>query len=186
MKHTRIHSNFPTAAFPWIFSQRKLSEHFDGAICKQRLGPFLQGWYEWFSQQPGGVDSRGARADLSAILVMPQEDMSEVEALHAAIRRELYALSTQTHTTDFVDLSCRYMLRCVRRHPVSYGPGSTVSFGVVRQQHPESESEAAEPNDKRPKLHASGHRLYLMRNMQKTLGVRTNGLWFRIRGSSCT
>ena len=60
-KHTRLHTNFPIEAFPWVFSQKNLSEHFDEITCKQRLGPFLQSWYEWFVTQPGGVDSRGAR-----------------------------------------------------------------------------------------------------------------------------
>jgi hypothetical protein len=161
MKHTRIHSNFPVAAFPWVFSERNLPEHFDGVISKQQLGPFLEGWYNWYVNTPGGVDSRGARADLASILVMTQEDMAEIEANHAAIRRELYVLSTQTHTQHFLELSSRYMLRCVRRHPASYGTGKHERIGIQRQPNAAASSDAAGPPEKRPKLYASGYRSYL-------------------------
>ena len=50
-----------------------------------------------------------------------QEDKSEIEAIYASIRRELFILSTQTHSVDFLELSDRHALRCVRRHPVPYG-----------------------------------------------------------------
>ena len=47
--------------------------------------------------------------------------MAEIEAIHAAIRRELVVLSTQAKTLDFMELSDRHVLRCARRHPIHYG-----------------------------------------------------------------
>ena len=96
----------------------------------------------------GGLGGRAARADLEATLILLQEDMTEIESIHASIRRELSVLSTQTHAMDFLELSDRHVLRCVRRHPVSYGVAPHHVVGVEVDEPP-TESSDAEPNAKR-------------------------------------
>ena len=64
------------------------------------------------------------------MVILTQEDMAEIEAIHASIRRELFVLSTQVCTLDFLELSDRHVMRCVRRHPSSYGVALHTAFGL--------------------------------------------------------
>jgi hypothetical protein len=119
-KHVRVHSAFPYTAFKWLASPIGLQAEYDRIGCKQVLGSWLKGWCEYWTRN-GGLDSRGAAADLTAIIILLQDEMGEIEANHASIRRELVVLSTQTHSCGFLELSERFVLRCCRRNPEKYG-----------------------------------------------------------------
>ena len=119
-KHTDVHLHFPSIAFLWLMAETSLFEQYNQAQCKDRLGHFFEAWCAYWHER-GLRGSRAVRADLESILVLMQEDKSEIEAIYASIRRELFILSTQTHSVDFLELSDRHALRCMRRHPVSYG-----------------------------------------------------------------
>ena len=45
------------------------------------------------------MDCRAAKADVQCIVILLQEDMTDIEAMHASIRRELFVIST--HTNNF-------------------------------------------------------------------------------------
>ena len=95
------------------------------------MGHFLKKWCEYWKTW-GMLHSRNARADLESILILLQSDMAEIESIHASIRRELYVLSTQTSSVQFLELSDRHVLRCARRHPVSYGVAKHNDVGIDR------------------------------------------------------
>ena len=107
------------------------------------------------------MDSREARADLISILVLSQEDNTDIEAIHASIRRELTVLSTQTKTMDFGELSDRHVLRCGRRASDSYGVKLHCDVGIAAAVG--GESDDTEPDTKRAKKHmyAGAYRQYV-------------------------
>ena len=88
-----------------------------------------------------GLNSRACRADLEATIILLQDNMAEIEALHASIRRELNVLSTQTHSLDFLELSDRFVLRTFRRHPAAYGVKAPKDIGFHAQSDGEDEGE---------------------------------------------
>ena len=112
--------NFPWLSFLWLISPLPLSEQYNSVSCKDRLGHWFKSWCAYWVAR-GDLDSRAARADLEGTLILLQEDMAEIEAIHAAIRRELVVLSTQSKTLGFMELSDRHELRCARTHPIHYG-----------------------------------------------------------------
>ena len=130
-KHTRVHSKFPTQAFTWLGSAHGLQSEYDRHLCKKVLGPWFEAFCDFWMKH-GGLDSRGCQADLAATSVLLQEDMGEIEANHASIRRELMLLSTQTNACDFMDLSDRFVLRCCRRQPESYGVRPVKATGMFK------------------------------------------------------
>ena len=128
--------------------------------CKDRLGHWFKGWCTYWDRR-GELGSRAARADLEAVLILLQEDMAEIEAKHAATRRELYVLSTQTNTSDFLELSDRHVLRTVRRQPGTYGvaPHRNVGIDVAAAATDESSDSDGEPDTKRQRT--GGYRHWL-------------------------
>ena len=106
-----------------------LADQYANVACKDRLGHFFKSRCELWDNR-GELNSRSAKADLEGILILVQEDMAEIESIHAAIRRELFVLSTQSHAMNFLELSDRHVLRCVRRHPVSYGVSKHLDVGI--------------------------------------------------------
>ena len=115
-KHMRVHSKGPFTGFLWLGSPHGLKAEYDRHTCKQVLGSWLEAWCAYWARN-GGLDTRGATADLTAAVVLLQEDMGESEAGHASIRRELVLLSNQVRACDFLEVSDRFVLRCCRRHP---------------------------------------------------------------------
>lgn len=105
-KHTDVRLNCPFIAFQWVMGDTSLLDQYNQVTCTDRLGHFLEAWCAYWHDQ-GRLDSRAARAGLESILVLMQEDITEIETTHATIRRELYVLSTQTHSVDFLELSDR-------------------------------------------------------------------------------
>jgi hypothetical protein len=124
-----------------------MQTEYDKVGCKLVLGKGLSDFCTYWMGN-GGLDCAGATADLFSMIVLFQEDMAEIEANHASIRRELMVLSTQTKVTDFIELSNRFVLRCCRRHPESYGVSHVPAVGAYQDKQPEIE----EPDPKRPKL----------------------------------
>ena len=124
-----------------------LETQYNNVLCKDQLGHWFKHWCAYWHGR-GELGGRAARADLEATLILLQEDMTEIESIHASIRRELFVLSTQTHAMDFLELSDRHVLRCVRRHPDSYGVAPHHVVGVEVDEPP-TESSDAEPNAKR-------------------------------------
>ena len=168
-KHVDAHLNFPWLALLWIISSLPLSYQYNNVICKDRLGHWFKGWCAYWVARHD-LDSRAARADLEATLILLQEDMAEIESIHAAIRRELVVLSTQVTTLDFLELSDRHVLRCARRHPGTYGVTAHTKVGLRRAKAamPESDSSAGEPDAKRSKHgpRTGGYRHWLSERTQ--------------------
>ena len=155
-KHTDVHTNYPAAAFLWLYSPDGLQAEYDKVSCKHLFDPFVETFCSYWVTR-GGLDQRGARADLESLMILFQEDMAEIEARHASIRRELTVLSTQTHSTDFLELSDRHVLRCTRRQPASYGV-QAVAEVVTKCSPPSSTTESAQqPTAEPTKIHRRTH-----------------------------
>ena len=77
--------------------------------------------------------------------------MSEIEALHASIRRELVVLSTQVTSLGIQELSDRFALRCNRRHPAAYGVAAPTKVGVRPPATIAEHATVTEPQSKRRK-----------------------------------
>ena len=101
-----------------------------------------------------GLTAEAARQNLAATTVLLQEDMGEIEASHANIRRELMLLSTQTNACDFMDLSDRFVLRCCRRQPESYGVRPVKATGMFKA--PEEQTVTTEPAAKAQRKQCTG------------------------------
>ena len=158
-KLTSVHFSFPILAFLWLWSDTSFKDQYDIIVCKQRLGHFMQSWCSYWDKR-GEQGSRSARADLEALLILFQEDMGEIEALHASIRREMFVLSTRTTSLDFLELSDRHVLRCVRRHPVSYGVSKHEDVGISRHMKKLSSSGTEEPEVKKARYVRTGAYLH--------------------------
>ena len=128
IKHYTGHSKYHQASFRWLYDPRGFAACYSDISCKHLLGRWFHSWCEYWIAN-GGLDSVACRSDLEAILVLWQEETIEIETLHATIRRELYLLSTQVTALNFLELSDRHVLRCVRRHPISYGVGKHLKTG---------------------------------------------------------
>jgi len=63
-----------------------------------------------------GIDSEVAIADLRCSATMLKVDTSQIESLHATIRRHVEFLGVQTHAESFLDASAESVLRKVRTH----------------------------------------------------------------------
>ena len=147
------------------FSALGLKGEFDKFKRKWVLSHFLKAFCKWWEQH-GGLDSREAKADFISIIILLQEDMAEIEAMHASVRRELYVLSVQTHTVLFEELSNRYTLRCARRHPKAYGVNP---YKLKRKAETTNDDEPPdEPRENRKRT--SAFRLYLS---DATVGTKT-------------
>ena len=85
-------------------------------------------------------------------MILWQEDMAEIEAIHASIRRELFVLSTQTHTMDFMELSDRHDLRCARRQCTSYGVPLHDVVTAYAEAADNGAADASTPSPKRTKI----------------------------------
>ena len=109
-----IHANYPTATFRWLYHQDGISAACAAAGCTTRFDRFTRTWVE-FWRASDGLDSAAARADLASACILAFQDNAPIEARHATIRRELLSLSMQTRPTNFVDLSCRHVLRRIRQ-----------------------------------------------------------------------
>ena len=91
-----------------------------------------------------------------------QEDMAEIEAMHATIRRNLYMLSLQTNSCDIMELSDKHVLHQVRNNPTSYGVKAPANVGIDGFfQAPATTDEATEPDAKRTKVRRGPFREYL-------------------------
>jgi hypothetical protein len=152
-KHTRVHSKFPTQAFTWLGAAHGLQSEYDRHLCKKVFGPWCEAFCDFWMKH-GGLDSRGCQADLAVTSVLLQEDMGEIEANHASIRRELMLLSTQTNACDFMDLSDRFVLRCCRRQPESYGVRPVKATGMFKA--PEEQTVTTEPAAKAQRKQCTG------------------------------
>ena len=165
-KLTDHHLDFPWMAFLWLVSSTPLDEQYRNVKCKRRLGHWFHSWCEYFNKT-GRLGSREARADLEAHCILIQEDMASIEAKHAATRRELYLLSTQTNTMQFDELSDRHVLRCVRRDPFAYGTALTSDIGITMPDAETSESAESASDEEQSKRRVGPYRKWLSK---KTLG----------------
>ena len=62
-----------------------------------------------------GIDSPSALADLRSIALMLKLDTSQLESMHATLRRVCVLAGCQTHAEAFLDASAEHVLRTVRR-----------------------------------------------------------------------
>ena len=68
----------------------------------------------------GGVDSHGAHADLSAHIVLGQDQIVPQESRRATIRREIFSLGTQTSKPDVKTISNKFVNRTCRTNSSYY------------------------------------------------------------------
>ena len=182
-KHCDIHFKYPVLAFLWLISGRSLKDHYDGIACKAVLGSWMLSWCDYWEERDG-LDSEAARADLSALLILWQEDTAEIEALHATIRRELIVLSVQCSSVDFNELSDRHILRQLRLHPQKYGVKGLDKVGVSAHWRSTASSSTAtvDADPKRTQVRGGAYREFL-KEVTRDEGVNINkvGLGKRYR-----
>lgn len=128
MKHADQHLNFPWITFLRVMGDCNLEEEFENVACKDRLGHLLKGWSTYWKiavcLTPG--------ADLESILILMQEVMAEIESIHAAIRREMVVLSTQTHALVFLTSSADTCCAVSAATPSPMGFPSTMILRLKR------------------------------------------------------
>ena len=108
------HRNYPFLTFTWT-GHDDLVSCVSREKCHRRFDRWTASFVSFWSKQPGGLNSAGAKADLALTVQIGVDETVAIEAMHAAIRRELFSLNVQTKSCDFVDLSCRHVLRRLRQ-----------------------------------------------------------------------
>ena len=71
----------------------------------------------------GGVDSHGARADLSAHIALGQDQIVPQESRRATVRREIFSLGAQTTKPDVKTISNNFVNRTCRKNSSYYYSG---------------------------------------------------------------
>eukprot|EP00971_Amphidinium_carterae_P205385 4076238-Amphidinium_carterae.3 len=101
-------SKFPMALFQILQNPHRARELWDTPDCLK----------DAWSLQLAKLYPKYEGAELQALLRLQASqtsvDTSVIEATHASIRRQCVSKSAQTHAIPFEDLSCQYLLQCVR------------------------------------------------------------------------
>ena len=102
-------------------------------------------WCSWTRQfvekhKGAGLCSEAATEDLRATASMLRVDTSQIEALHATLRRCTVALGCQTHAQMFVDASANMVLRRFRLHGQKLGQRFGEVFGAKATQQDEQQA----------------------------------------------
>ena len=112
------HQKYPYKAFTWLEDPAGISGGVDSESCVRRFDRFTRSFCNYLTKH-GGLDCAEARADLACMRALCFVDNAAIEARHASIRREVVVLSSQTHPDELVDISSRFVLRCLRRRTQS-------------------------------------------------------------------
>lgn len=178
------HKSFPIAAFGWLLDPEGISAAYDKVPCKKMLDRWTRSWCAaWATSE--GLDSAAAKADLSATRALCFLDNAGIEARHAAIRREVVALGTQTHAGSFDDISSRFVLRSIRQRcelerrfaPALDKVAQPSAQGAVGPEGLGGSASSDGPAPKRQRGGGGPYRAWLSERTRGTpLGIATPGL----------